>query len=163
MTRFYFARSAYEVSFISFYHCRRCAGRSCSGRSTAASSPTGEREAAALVAESLDAAIPDDNDASGMTQLENLHFWLNSIHAQAPRMPIIVVGTKADQVDAESRERRIEEVEASFVGAAFELQLVRHDGRVVVAVDNTSEGDAGVRHVRQALLDVCTEICFIWK
>ncbi|HAU1458300.1 TPA: hypothetical protein JBI56_08740 [Legionella pneumophila] len=27
MTCFYFARSAYEVSFISFYHCRRCVGK----------------------------------------------------------------------------------------------------------------------------------------
>ena len=51
-----------------------------------------------------------------MTQLENIHFWLNSIHAQAPSAPIIVVGTKADTVNERQRAQRIDDVKSSFVG-----------------------------------------------
>jgi hypothetical protein len=52
----------------------------------------------------------DDGEDTGMTQLGNLHFWLDSIHAQAPRAPIIVVGTKADTVDEAQKQRRIAQV-----------------------------------------------------
>ena len=92
-------------------------------------------------------------DSLQMTQLENLHLWLNSIHAQAPRAPILVVGTKADRLDADHRIRTIGDIDKSFAGAAFERQLVRCGGNTVVAVNNTVDDDPGVGIVRQTLAD----------
>lgn len=74
-----------------------------------------------------DALIDGDEGCSAsvaMTELENLHFWLNSIAAQAPNAPILVVATHADVVDAAKREAVVARVEASFVDRAFERQLV---------------------------------------
>ena len=74
-------------------------------------------------------ALTDGDEGScstsvAMTVLENLHFWLNSIAAQAPKAPIIVVGTHADVVDETKRKAVVTRVEASFVDRAFERQLV---------------------------------------
>ena len=58
-----------------------------------------------------------------MTVLQNLHFWLNSIAAQAPGAPIILVGTHADAVTEEQRHRFTQRVEASLTDTAFERQI----------------------------------------
>jgi GTPase SAR1 family protein len=102
----------------------------------------------------VDEAAADDNFA--MNQLENIHFWLNSIHAQAPNAPIIVVGSKTDLVDEQTRSARVAAMEQTFVGAAFERQLVRSagGGGVVISVDNSQSIDEGVALVRQHLLAV---------
>jgi hypothetical protein len=70
----------------------------------------------------------------------------------------LVVGTKADQVTASSRDNIIAQVEQTFGGAAFERQLIRHGEGVVIAVDNTSDDDAGVDFVRQILVNTAPSL-----
>eukprot|EP01047_Picozoa_sp_COSAG01_P002169 COSAG01_NODE_56_length_31088_cov_39.354771_5_plen_1355_part_00 len=107
--------------------------------------------------EAAEAPLSDEgsivSSGDGITNLDNIHFWLNSIHAQAPRAPIMVIGTKSDLVDADVRKRRISDIETSFEGAAFERQLLRHDGDVVIAVDNTRGDDPGVDFLQRTLAE----------
>ena len=65
----------------------------------------------------------DEGSSLPMTVLENLHFWLNSIAAQAPGAPILLVGTHADVVSDVQKQAFIERVEESFKDTAFERML----------------------------------------
>ena len=98
----------------------------------------------------LDAMLPDEDESYAVTQKQNLLFWLNTVHAQAPSSPIMVVGTHADCVSEEQRQDIADELEEAFEGAAFERQLVFSDkGDRVVCVDNTSPVDEGLAGVRR--------------
>ena len=44
------------------------------------------------VADDPHGALPEEDKDCGVTHLENLHFWLNSIHAHAPEADIVVLG-----------------------------------------------------------------------
>ena len=65
----------------------------------------------------------DEGSSLPMTVLENLHFWLNSIAAQAPGAPILLVGTHSDAVTDAKKQAFIARVEESFKDTAFERML----------------------------------------
>ena len=98
------------------------------------------------LADPLDSKLGGEDAHADMTHLENLTYWLNSIHAQAPNAPVLIVGTKADLVDEETRQARVAEVERSFEGAAFELQAGRFD----VLCTSSKEGN-GIAQVRDTI------------
>jgi hypothetical protein len=57
-----------------------------------------------------------------------------------------------DLVDERTRCQRVADIDKSFVGSAFERQLVRQsDGSIVICVDNTGNDDAGVNVVQREL------------
>ena len=68
--------------------------------------------------------LEGEDAACGLTQLENLHFWLNSIHAQAPDAPIIVVGTHRASISDEDAALRLSVVSKSFEGQAMPLWTI---------------------------------------
>eukprot|EP01043_Picozoa_sp_COSAG02_P031301 COSAG02_NODE_2036_length_10039_cov_174.290040_1_plen_1339_part_00 len=110
-----------------------------------------------LIVFSLEAA-PDDalegEDAEcGLTQLQNLHFWLNSVHAQAPDAPIIVVGTHRASITDEVAAERLAMIESTFERTAFYDQL--RNGGKVFCVDN-KEDDASTFDALRAV--IATEI-----
>jgi hypothetical protein len=49
------------------------------------------------------------------------------------------------------RQQRIDSVERTFAGTAFERQLVRQGGQVVISVDNTAIDDTGVASIRHII------------
>eukprot|EP01048_Picozoa_sp_COSAG05_P025081 COSAG05_NODE_6208_length_1000_cov_0.815760_1_plen_304_part_01 len=75
----------------------------------------------------------------GLTQLDNLHFWLNSIHAQAPQAPIFVVATHRNQVADSLAKTRLEIVHQSFEGKPFYHQIC--NSKKVFCVDNRDDDD----------------------
>ena len=84
-------------------------------------------------------SLEGEDAECGATRLENLHFWLNSIHAQAPDAPIYVVGTHRASVDAVTLAARKAQIEASFEGQAFDGQLC--SGSEIVCVDNKTDAE----------------------
>eukprot|EP01043_Picozoa_sp_COSAG02_P036149 COSAG02_NODE_2631_length_8391_cov_16.487096_4_plen_1186_part_00 len=103
-------------------------------------------------------ALTDGDEGScstgvAMTELENLHFWLNSIAAQAPNAPIIVVATHVDVVDDEKRKAVVTRVEASFVDRAFERQLVGGGIRCISCVTGQN-----VPELRQLVEDTAMQL-----
>eukprot|EP01043_Picozoa_sp_COSAG02_P063453 COSAG02_NODE_9003_length_2364_cov_1.188962_1_plen_759_part_10 len=85
-----------------------------------------------------------EDEHAHMSHLENIMYWMNSIHGQAPDARILCVGTKSDLVDDEIRKARIAEVERSFEGSAFENQLVGS----CICTSSRHEVDPGVSEVR---------------
>ena len=94
-------------------------------------------------------ALGGEDAECGATRLENLHFWLNSIHAQAPDAPIFVVGTHRESVDAVTLNERTSQIEQSFDGQAFDGQLCANSE--IVCVDNKCDGDALFEKLRTLL------------
>ena len=66
------------------------------------------------LAEPPNAPLSGEDAYSDMTCLENFHYWLGTIHGQAPDAPIAVLASKADLVTAEVREQRMAEINASL-------------------------------------------------
>ena len=61
----------------------------------------------------LDAALACEEDLPyNMTHRQNLLYWLNSIYGRAPTAPIVIVCTKADLVDDNTRGERVDAVQA---------------------------------------------------
>ena len=67
------------------------------------------------LAEDPNAPLTGEDAVANMTCLENLHYWLGTIHGYAPRAPISVVGSKADMVSEELRDQRVKLIEDSLV------------------------------------------------
>ena len=97
------------------------------------------------LAEDPNAPLTGEDAVANMTCLENLHYWLGTIHGYAPRAPISVVGSKADMVSEELRDQRVKLIEDSLRGTPYHSQIVGP----VVAASSKNEGDAGVETVRQ--------------
>ena len=64
-------------------------------------------------------ALEGEDAECGVTQLDNLHFWLNSIHAQAPDAPVIVVATHRASISDAEAESRLDTIHESFAGKPF--------------------------------------------
>ena len=94
-------------------------------------------------------ALGGEDAECGATRLENLHFWLNGIHAQAPETPIFVIGTHAQSIDADTLCARKDEIEASFEGQAFDNQICANSE--IVCVDNKLDSSADFDALRQLL------------
>ena len=95
----------------------------------------------------LDAALECAEDVPyNMTHGDNLHFWLNTIHGQAPTAPVLIVCTKADLVSEEIRAKRIQTVQdcvESSVAFKCGLRIVAYK----VVSSSTGEGIEAVRNV----------------
>jgi serine/threonine protein kinase/GTPase SAR1 family protein len=105
----------------------------------------------------------DEGSSLPMTVLENLHFWLNSIAAQAPKAPIVLVGTHSDAVTAEVQQAFIQRVESSFVDKFFERQL--HGGIHPISSvtgDGIESLRAEIESVAESLPDYGKEIPLGW-
>ena len=90
----------------------------------------------------LDTALTDEEDqVFGMTHGENLDFWLSSIFGRAPSARIVVVCTKLDLVDEETKERRLDALWASFEGKVYQE-------RIATVVCVSSKQGTGVEEVR---------------
>eukprot|EP01051_Picozoa_sp_SAG22_P012986 SAG22_NODE_1405_length_4491_cov_3.141849_1_plen_1328_part_10 len=105
-----------------------------------------------VVAWSLDAEpserLGGEDEHAKMSNLENLIYWLNSIHAQAPNAPVLVVATKSDLMDESTRARRVQQVQDTFEGRAFEGQIVNSD---MICTSSLRDEDAGVAALRVAV------------
>ena len=97
-----------------------------------------------------DAALEGVDRECGLTQLDNLHFWLNSVHGRAPSAPIIVVGTHRQSVSDEVAEERLRTIHQSFERAAFKDQL--RNGGQVFCVDNAVDDSSRFDELRALIL-----------
>eukprot|EP01051_Picozoa_sp_SAG22_P004045 SAG22_NODE_208_length_15237_cov_22.602774_6_plen_1481_part_00 len=108
-----------------------------------------------VVAWSLDVESTEllggEDEHAEMSHLENLIYWLNSIHAQAPNAPVLVVATKSDLVDDSTRDRRVQQIQDAFAGAAFEDQIVKFQGSDTICTSSLHDEDAGVAALREAV------------
>ena len=94
-------------------------------------------------------ALEGEDAECGLTQLQNLHFWLNSVHAQAPEAPIIVVGTHRASLTDNVAAERLAVIEASFERTAFYDQL--RNGGKVFCVDNKVDDDSTFDALRELI------------
>jgi hypothetical protein len=81
----------------------------------------------------------------GMNHGENLDFWLSSIFARAPSAPILLVCTKVDLVDAETKERRLDALWSFFEGKPWQERICQ----VKCVSSKTGEGVEEVRTLLQ--------------
>jgi C1A family cysteine protease len=77
------------------------------------------------------------------------HYWLNTIHAQAPHAPITLVATKADLVSEADCKARLAIIEDSLVGAPYRSQIVGG----VIPVSSKVPKDEGIEAVRRDIKD----------
>jgi hypothetical protein len=99
-------------------------------------------------AEDPDTPLSGEDAASGMTQLQMLHFWLNHVHAQAPQAPIFVVGTHCRSVPPQLQESRRQRIVRSFEGTAFYGQVEAGD---VTSVDSKEDSQEVFVQLRERL------------
>ena len=99
------------------------------------------------LAEPPNAPLSGEDAYSDMTCLENFHYWLGTIHGQAPDAPIAVIASKADLVTEEVREERMAEINASLEGTPYQSQIVGE----LTATSSTEPGDAGIAHVKKLI------------
>eukprot|EP01046_Picozoa_sp_COSAG06_P036647 COSAG06_NODE_4061_length_4614_cov_54.126247_1_plen_1257_part_10 len=95
------------------------------------------------------ALLAGEDSSSGMTGLENFHFWLNTISAMAPDAPITLVATKADLVTEEECKERLKIIEQSLEGTPYRQQIIGG----VIPVSSKNPNDAGIEVVRKDIQD----------
>eukprot|EP01046_Picozoa_sp_COSAG06_P011381 COSAG06_NODE_648_length_13415_cov_83.005783_6_plen_1290_part_01 len=108
----------------------------------------------------------DSAQSGGITQLQNLHFWLNTIHAKAPTAPVFVIGTHCDKISSEELEKRAKIIEQSFTRKVFEEQLevaiptlCRHcDGAQMTCISNPELDEEDLLKIRHRLSTKATEV-----
>eukprot|EP01047_Picozoa_sp_COSAG01_P057250 COSAG01_NODE_6596_length_3588_cov_1.782459_3_plen_516_part_01 len=105
-----------------------------------------------------DSLAADDADIE-MTQLQDLHSWLTTVHNRAPEAPLMVIGTHARAVPEAVKEERVQRVESSFEGQVFRSQLVEGlEGGLVTCVDSKDDDDAVFERLRGKLMEVQAEL-----
>ncbi|XP_033120265.1 uncharacterized protein LOC117119551, partial [Anneissia japonica] len=102
------------------------------------------------------------------TNLERLHFWLKSIHAngkvsgqaagqQQLSPPIFIVGTHMKKLSGNKtrREQKLKEIEEKIFLSLKDTPYERHVVRKLFAVENSLKKDKGISELRSHLEKVC--------
>ncbi|XP_033099390.1 uncharacterized protein LOC117103038 isoform X2 [Anneissia japonica] len=102
------------------------------------------------------------------TNLERLHFWLQSIHAngkvsgqaadqQQLSPPIFIVGTHMNKLSGNKtkREQKLKEIEEKIFSSLKDTPYERHVVTKLFAVENSLDEDNGISELRSHLEKVC--------
>ena len=99
--------------------------------------------------------VAEDADHD-LTQLQDMHVWLNAIHLQAPQAKIVVVGTHAQVPTASALLRHKWTITQSFEGTPFKRQIETdpESGWLITCVDSKDDSDAVFASLRQRLFSL---------
>ena len=67
--------------------------------------------------------LAEQLDKSDLTVRDRLLYWLRSVHTQAPRAPVLIIGTHQQSISSNMASQRVQQIQQSIQGKSFESQV----------------------------------------